>query len=118
MQVDARRLFVHEHPNASSSRQVPHIEKLIARPDTMEVKMHMWCFNLKTCDEHGEGFALKRTRVFRRNRCSVSLRRESQKGKVTNDSSSSFVQVEQVVETSLGESNKREKRAENDGNVK
>ena len=63
MQLAAKRHFVHEHPESSTSWSMPEMMELMAHPAVDMKTVHMCAYGMKAVDEQGEGLVKKPTRV-------------------------------------------------------
>ena len=64
MQAQAGRYFLHEHPNAASSWEMPEVMKLAMQPCVDMAVCDMCAFGLMVRDRNGWALAEKRTRLM------------------------------------------------------
>ena len=64
MQIQAKRHFVHEHPEKSKAWQMPEIMDLMLKQEVDSVVLHMCAFGMTAKDDQGKGLVKKATRIM------------------------------------------------------
>jgi len=64
IQIQAKRHFIHEHPEASTAWKNTDLVQLAMEPQVDATTLHMCAYGMQSEDEHGKGLVKKATRIL------------------------------------------------------